>query len=107
MTQPARDVRPMVIDTDPGIDDALALMLALRSPEVRVDLITTVAGSGNNASFRLVKFVSATVVKVKFNGNPKELRVQPCVLVDDNGVPDIDDEIGEDTTMFTNLILIR
>jgi ribokinase len=45
MALPARDVRPLVIDTDPGIDDALALMLALRSPEVRVDLITTVAGN--------------------------------------------------------------
>jgi inosine-uridine nucleoside N-ribohydrolase len=34
-----------VIDTDPGIDDALALMLALRSPELRVELLTTVAGN--------------------------------------------------------------
>jgi ribokinase len=45
MAQPTSDVRPIVIDTDPGVDDALALMLALRSPEVRVDLITTVAGN--------------------------------------------------------------
>ena len=37
--------RPVVIDTDTGIDDALALMLALRSPELRVELITTVAGN--------------------------------------------------------------
>jgi hypothetical protein len=72
-----------------------------------IALFTTVSGSGNTASFRLVKFVSATVVKVKFNGNPKELRVQPCVLIDDNVDHDNDDEIGEDTTMFTNLILVR
>jgi inosine-uridine nucleoside N-ribohydrolase len=37
--------RPVVIDTDPGIDDALALMLACRSPELCVELITTVAGN--------------------------------------------------------------
>jgi len=37
--------RPVALDTDPGIDDALALMLALRSPELRVELITTVAGN--------------------------------------------------------------
>jgi inosine-uridine nucleoside N-ribohydrolase len=37
--------RPVVIDTDPGIDDALALMLAFRSPELHVELITTVAGN--------------------------------------------------------------
>ena len=44
MTAAARP-RPVAIDTDPGIDDALALMLALRSPELRVELITTVAGN--------------------------------------------------------------
>jgi ribokinase len=37
--------RPVAIDTDPGVDDALALMLALRSPELRVEIITTVAGN--------------------------------------------------------------
>ncbi len=37
--------RRVAIDTDPGIDDALALMLALRSPELSVELITTVAGN--------------------------------------------------------------
>ena len=37
--------RPVVIDTDPGIDDALAIVLAMRSPELRVELMTTVAGN--------------------------------------------------------------
>ncbi len=36
---------PILIDTDPGIDDALALLLALRSPECSVEAITTVAGN--------------------------------------------------------------
>src|SRR5262245_20583902 len=35
----------LLIDTDPGIDDALALLLALRSPEASVEAITTVAGN--------------------------------------------------------------
>jgi purine nucleosidase/pyrimidine-specific ribonucleoside hydrolase len=34
-----------VIDTDPGIDDALALLLAWGSPGVRVDALTAVAGN--------------------------------------------------------------
>jgi inosine-uridine nucleoside N-ribohydrolase len=36
---------PILIDTDPGIDDALAILLALASPEVSVEGITTVAGN--------------------------------------------------------------
>ena len=35
----------IVWDMDPGIDDALALILALKSPEVQVLGITTVAGN--------------------------------------------------------------
>lgn len=37
--------RPIIIDTDPGIDDALALAIALFSDELDVRLITTVAGN--------------------------------------------------------------
>lgn len=36
---------PVLIDTDPGIDDALALLLAWSSPEIAVDALTTVAGN--------------------------------------------------------------
>ena len=37
--------RQVIIDCDPGIDDALALMLALRSPELSVRAVTIVAGN--------------------------------------------------------------
>src|SRR5438034_371704 len=36
---------PVLIDTDPGIDDALALLLAWSSPEISVEAVTTVAGN--------------------------------------------------------------
>ncbi len=35
----------IILDTDPGIDDALALLLALASPEVQLEAITTVNGN--------------------------------------------------------------
>jgi len=35
----------VIIDTDPGVDDALALLLALRSPELQVEAVTTVDGN--------------------------------------------------------------
>jgi len=38
-------VTPILIDTDPGIDDALALLFAWNSPEIQVEAITTVAGN--------------------------------------------------------------
>ncbi|MGY1672494.1 nucleoside hydrolase [Geodermatophilus sp. SYSU D00710] len=37
--------RPLVIDTDPGIDDAVAILLALASPEVDLRLVTTTHGN--------------------------------------------------------------
>jgi inosine-uridine nucleoside N-ribohydrolase len=37
--------RRVIIDTDPGVDDALAILLALRSPELQVEAITPVAGN--------------------------------------------------------------
>lgn len=36
---------PVIIDCDPGVDDVLALMLALRTPALRVLGITTVCGN--------------------------------------------------------------
>jgi len=35
----------LLIDTDPGIDDTLALLLALRAPGGRVEAVTTVSGN--------------------------------------------------------------
>lgn len=36
---------PLIIDTDPGVDDAVALVLALRSPEVDVRAVTVPFGN--------------------------------------------------------------
>lgn len=51
--------RPVSIDTDPGIDDALALLFAWGSPEIAVETVTTVAGNtraeqGTTNVFRLL-----------------------------------------------------
>lgn len=35
----------ILIDTDPGVDDALAILLALLSPELHIEAITTVCGN--------------------------------------------------------------
>ena len=38
-------VTPIIIDTDPGIDDAAAISLGLCHPEFDVKMITTVNGN--------------------------------------------------------------
>ncbi|MDE2767170.1 MAG: nucleoside hydrolase [Chloroflexota bacterium] len=54
----------VVIDTDPGTDDALALLMALNSPDLRIEGITTVGGNATLAettdnALRLVDHVGA------------------------------------------------
>lgn len=39
--------RKIIIDTDPGIDDAAALAIALNNPELEVLMLSTVAGNVN------------------------------------------------------------
>jgi inosine-uridine nucleoside N-ribohydrolase len=39
-------VKRVIIDTDPGIDDAAALLLALASPALRLEAVTTAYGNG-------------------------------------------------------------
>ncbi|MEW9616863.1 nucleoside hydrolase [Shinella sp. S4-D37] len=61
--------RKIIIDTDPGQDDAAAIMLALGSPELDILGITTVAGNvplartSSNARI-ILEFCSRTDVKV-------------------------------------------
>lgn len=54
------DKRPIIIDTDPGIDDALAIAIALFSEELDVRLITTAAGnvSLENVTFNALRLLS-------------------------------------------------
>jgi purine nucleosidase len=53
-------VAPVLIDTDPGIDDALALLFAWNSPEIQVEAVTTVAGnvSLESASANLLRLLA-------------------------------------------------
>ena len=42
---PAQNPKRVIIDTDPGVDDAMAIMLALNSPELKVEALTVVPGN--------------------------------------------------------------
>ena len=55
-------MRTVIVDTDPGADDALALMMAMNSPDLRVEGITTVGGNATlsettDNALRLVEYL--------------------------------------------------
>ncbi len=62
-------MKRIILDTDPGVDDALAFMLAFSSPEIHVEAVTTVDGNVNqkqcheNAK-RLLEFLGRSDVPV-------------------------------------------
>jgi inosine-uridine nucleoside N-ribohydrolase len=56
----AQTARRVIIDTDPGVDDAMAILLALNSPELRVEALTVVPGNvdGRQGLENALKIVS-------------------------------------------------
>ena len=63
------NAKKVIIDCDPGIDDALALMLALSSPELDVLGITIVSGNvsadkGVNNALKILKWMNRTDIPV-------------------------------------------
>lgn len=56
----AQTARRVIIDTDPGVDDAMAILLALNSPELKVEALTVVPGNvdGRQGLENALKLVS-------------------------------------------------
>lgn len=59
----------IILDTDPGADDALAIMLMLASPEIKLEAITTVHGNvtldkTTRNALALLEFLNATHIPV-------------------------------------------
>ncbi len=75
--------RRVIIDTDPGVDDALAILLALRSPEIEVVAITTVCGNvpvgqATKNLFRILNLVKVPPELLIGQGAARPLR-QPLI----------------------------
>jgi purine nucleosidase len=65
----AAELRKVIIDTDPGADDAMAILLALNSPELEVKALTVVAGNvtakqGLENALKLVSLASRCEIPV-------------------------------------------
>ena len=87
---------PVMIDCDTGVDDAIALLMALRSPELRVRGITTVAGNVDVEkttvnTLRVLELASSDVPV--FKGASRPLMREPVIaghVHGKNGLGDID-----------------
>jgi pyrimidine-specific ribonucleoside hydrolase len=71
--------KPIIIDCDPGIDDALAILLAVASEELDVKLITTCAGNQTiekitNNALKLVSFIGEEKIEVAKGADKPLLR---------------------------------
>jgi len=58
-------LKHIILDTDPGVDDAMAFLLAFASPELKVEAVTTVAGNvsqekGHRNAKQLLEFLERT-----------------------------------------------
>jgi len=75
--------RPIIIDTDPGIDDAAAIAIAILNPNLDIKLITTVGANVEvekttlNA-LKLVEFFDVDIPVAKGCGEPLLRKLEPC-----------------------------
>ena len=72
----------VIIDTDPGIDDALAILFALHSPELQISAITTVSGNvpvevATRNVFRIMSLMPPPLRFPVAKGAPNPLQKKP------------------------------
>ena len=81
--------QPIILDTDPGVDDALAIMLALGSPELDVIGICTVSGNvplstGTRNAQGLLQLLDRTEIPV-YAGADSPLKRDPVFATEVHG----------------------
>jgi len=89
------DKRKVIIDCDPGIDDALAIILALKSKEIEVIGITTVSGNveslqGAKNALKVLKLLGRLDIPV-YLGESKPIKRKLVTAQDTHG----EDGLGE------------
>lgn len=73
--------QPLNLNGDPGISAGIESSLESIIGQVRaIPIFTTVSGNGNNASYRVVKFVGVRIMAVRLTGGPgnRHVTVQPA-----------------------------
>lgn len=105
-------MQPVILDVDPGVDDALAIILALRSPELCVVGVSTVCGNvpveqATTNALQIVELMQRPDVPV-FAGADRPLKRDPVHAAYVHGASGIGEavlpapriEVGEDAVGF-------
>ena len=87
--KPVIEDQPVILDMDPGVDDALAIVLAAHSPELRVTGICTVSGNvpvdlGTANSLKILEMMGRTDIAV-YAGMERPLRRKPVHALEVHG----------------------
>ena len=91
-------IERVIIDTDPGIDDALAVLLAMQSPELQISAITTVSGNvpvavATRNVFRIMSLLPASYRFPVARGASKPMQKKPVYATGfhgEDGLGDLD-----------------
>ncbi len=101
----------VIIDTDPGADDALALIYAVNSRKIDIEAITTVCGNSSllnttsNAHFILRNLLNTNIQIYSGAENPLELELVTAKSHGKSGLGDI--ETKKDSSYINNLATIK
>ncbi|HET6575267.1 MAG TPA: pilus assembly protein TadG-related protein [Fimbriiglobus sp.] len=71
----------------PGPDGITGTIDDVDGPNGSDTVIDGVYGTGNTASYNIVKFAGVVITKVDFGGNPKRLWIQPAFVVSNKVTP--------------------
>jgi hypothetical protein len=99
----------LVVNGDTGIsggpiDQAMNSIIG----ESRVMMLfNNAVKNGNTVDYTLTEFVGIRVLYANLTTSNKVIWVQMATVVDGTAITDYDEEIGENTTVFTPLILIQ
>ncbi len=107
MFDPSGD-EPLELTGDTGISAGIEASLESIVGQKRlIVLYSKVENPGNNAIYTIVDIVAIRIMAVKLSGGNKVLVIQPDSMSDPGGVPNFDEEITDETTFFTPLMLAR
>jgi hypothetical protein len=78
----------IIFGGNPGISAGIkSALTAIIGKPVAIPIYDESGGNGSNAWYRVIYFQPARIMAVSFQGNPKYVIIQPCLMNDPTGVP--------------------